>query len=103
MLATGLLYIVLHLHTGGLQCSHFYYEGMVCVVYDDVHSGKANHLVQLIASFVDNPVAGHEGAHLYSFFLYAAWELAAQIRYCIRRHIRVDFLRYEQHFFNVHS
>ena len=50
---------------------------MVVVIDDQVHSRQADHLVQLVAPFVDQTVTRHEGSNLISSFLHILGERSA--------------------------
>ena len=65
---------------------------MVVVVDDEVHPRKTDHLVQLVASFVDRPVTGHEGPDFVSFLLHTLRERSAQDGHIGFRKIRRYFL-----------
>ena len=52
------------LHPGRLDAGYLDDERMIGFVDDEVHSRQADHLVQLVAAFVNGSETGHEGADL---------------------------------------
>ena len=62
LFAAEVIFVVdeVHLHAGGRDGSHLDYEGMIHVGNDDIHTGKADNLVQLVLPLVDAAISRHE-------------------------------------------
>ena len=80
-------------------------QWVVVVVYDDVDTRQSNHLMKLIATLIDKPVAWHEDAHVMPCILYMLWEVTSNMCEVTLGQIGVDFLRYVEYFlvFGSHS
>ena len=50
--------------------SYFNDQRLIDIIDHQVHTGKPDHFVQLMAAFVDTTVPGHEYPHFTSFFLH---------------------------------
>ena len=91
------------LQARGLERGHLYDEGVVGVVDYDVETRQTYHLVELVTTFVDGCVLGHERTHFGAVLLGAFGERFGVYAQRRARQIRVDFLRDIKYFFNVHS
>ncbi|ERJ65427.1 hypothetical protein HMPREF1990_01763 [Porphyromonas gingivalis W4087] len=76
---------------------------MVVVVNDHIDAGKAYHLVQLIATLIDDAIAGHKNAHLVASLLNGLRQFARNDRYVRFRQVGENFLGYVKNFFGIHS
>ena len=70
------------------------YKRSVNFVDDDIHTGKTDHLMELILSLFDTAISWHEASDFLLSFLYALRQVSSDI--CdigfrqIRKHFRVD-------------
>ena len=80
-------------------------QWVVVVVYDDVDTRQSNHLVELVATLIDQPIAWHEDAYVMSCTLYMLREVTSNMCEVTLGQIGVDFLRYVEYFlvFGSHS
>ena len=85
------------LHTGRLDGSHLDNQRMVGIINDQIHTREADHLVQLVAAFVDGTPLGHEGAYFATVLLNSLRQCAAQQRYLVLCHVGSNLLRDEQY------
>ena len=69
----------IYLHTCRLDGSDFYNQGMVSIVNNQIHTGKANHFVQLVSAFIDVSPFGHKGSDFTAFFLDRLWKVSTYI------------------------
>ena len=76
----GKVFVVIdeiNLHASLLDRRYLDDQGMIGIVDDQVHAREPDHLVKLVASFVDQAKSRHEGADLVSGVLNALWQLAS--------------------------
>ena len=69
----------IYLHTCGLNRSNFYNKGVISIVDDQVHTGEANHFVQLVPALVNVSPFGHKSSDFTAFFLYRLWKVSTYI------------------------
>ena len=93
----------INLHTRGKQGGHFDYEGMIGIVDFDIEAGETNYFVELIATLVNDAVAGHESAHLGLGTVDSLRELAGKFAKLTGGYIRSHFLRHKENFIEVHG
>ena len=69
------------LTAGTWKGSYFDDERKIVVIHDDIHSGKPDHFVQAVPSFVDGAEAGHQHPDFHSLRLYVFRELSQGFRW----------------------
>jgi len=82
----------INLHPCLLDGGHFDDERIVSVVDDEVHSRKADDLVELVAPVVDDTIAGHENADFLAAFLGGLGQVTPDEAHRGFRQIGGDFL-----------
>ena len=82
----------INLHSRFLDGGHLDNERVVGVVDDEVHTRKANHLMELVPPLVDDAVAGHENPDFLSAFLCGLGQITTDEAHRGFRQIGCDFL-----------
>ena len=57
----------------------FIIKGVVSIIDNQVHTGEANHFVQLISALVNVSPFGHKSSDFTAFFLYRLWKVSTYI------------------------
>jgi len=81
VLALEIIIVVdeIDLHACTLNGSYLYDEGMVGIINYQIHPGKADNLMKLVSSLVNGAITGHECPDLLPPFLYALWQITADL------------------------
>ena len=87
----------INLHPRLLDGSHLDDKGIVGVVDDEVHSRKADDLVELVAPVVDDTIAGHKNSDFLTAFLGGLGQVTADEAHRCFRQIGGDFLMDEKY------
>ena len=69
-----------HLDAGRGYRGHLDYQRVVRVVDIEVHPAEANHLVELVATLIDDAEAWHEHANFTAFLVYSLRQVAGCAR-----------------------
>ena len=82
----------INLHPRLLDGGHFDNQRVVRIIDDEVHAREANHLVELVAAFVDDTVTRHEDSDFLTAFLCGLRKIATNEAHRRFRQIGCDFL-----------
>ena len=81
------------LDSGRMHRGYLHHQRMVIVADGDADTAETDHLVKLVAAFVDIPEIGHESPHLVFLLLHGLRKATAEFRVIGSRKIRHDLLR----------